>query len=239
MPRRDRLLDLIADIRVFRPCGPSDDPDEQIAVAIAFRHLLVQFKRLAAPLLPPRDQALLNEVTVDVHNLYTVYDAHAEVNALLPDVEAALEAGDSAGFALGSASWIVDRGLLVRLESVKPRMLDASVLVRLCEEVNSCWAGGNVVGTVLLMRAVLNYVPPVFGCETFAQVVASRGKSLKDSFTHLEDGLRKIADFYTHRRMGPADYYPSTAQVEPFKPQFELLLQDVLGQVATSEARAE
>ncbi|MGZ5374790.1 MAG: hypothetical protein ACXWDK_11040 [Aeromicrobium sp.] len=81
------------------------------------------------------------------------------------------------------------------------------------------------------MRAVLNYVPPLFGQKTFPQVVANIGRSLKDNFDHLENGLRKIADFHTHRRIGPAESYPSNAQVEPFKPQFELLLQQVVARV--------
>jgi hypothetical protein len=77
------------------------------------------------------------------------------------------------------------------------------------------------------MRTVLNHVPPVFGHETFGQLVANSGKSLKDSFDHLENGLRKIADFHTHRRIAAVESYPSAVQVEPFKPQFELLLQQV------------
>ena len=58
-------------------------------------------------------------------------------------------------------------------------------------------------------------------------MLASAGKSLKDSFDHLENGLRKIADFHTHRRIVAVESYPSAVQVEPFKPQFELLLQQV------------
>jgi hypothetical protein len=57
---------------------------------------------------------------------------------------------------------------------------------------------------------------------------------LKDSFIHLENGLRKIADFHTHRRIGGGDLYPSVAQVEPYKPQFELLLQQVVARVGGS-----
>jgi hypothetical protein len=85
----------------------------------------------------------------------------------------------------------------------------------------------NVLAVALLMRTVLNHVPPVFGHQTFGQVLANAGSSLKDSFDHLENGLRKIADFHTHRRIVAAESYPSAAQVEPFKPQFELLLQQV------------
>ena len=81
--------------------------------------------------------------------------------------------------------------------------------------------------TALLMRTVLNLVPPVFGHDTFSQVVANVGKSLKESFEHLENGLRTVADFHAHRKIAASESYPSVAQVEPFRPQFELLLQQV------------
>jgi hypothetical protein len=71
----------------------------------------------------------------------------------------------------------------------------------------------------------------VFGHNTFEQVVASMGKSLKESFEHLEKGLRKIADFYTHKKIGAFESYPSAVQVEPYKPLFELLLHQVESQL--------
>lgn len=98
----------------------------------------------------------------------------------------------------------------------------------MCHEINSSSRNGNLIATILLMRAVLNYLPPVFGYDTFAQVVANSGRSLRDSFDYLENGLRRVADFHTHRRVGAADLGPSRAQIEPYKPQFELLLQQVV-----------
>jgi hypothetical protein len=228
--KRDHLAELVAQARSFRFCGPSDDPDEQTAVTTGYQYLLVQLQRLSTPLLPQAESSRLNAIEIDVHDIYTVYKAHAEVDALLPDIETALEGAHEDALSLGANAWIVERGLLDQLTSLQPK-LDARVLVRICQEINSCWAHGNVIATALLMRAVLNYVPPVFGRETFSQVVANCDRTLKQSLTHLEEGLRKIADFHTHRRIGPADCPPSSAQVEPFKPQFELLLQEVVSRV--------
>src|SRR4051794_37358706 len=85
--KKDRLADTIAQMRAFRFCGPSDDPDEQTAVTTGYRHLLIQLKRLAAPLLPDSDAAHLRALDVEVNNVYSAYDAHAGVEALLPDIE--------------------------------------------------------------------------------------------------------------------------------------------------------
>jgi hypothetical protein len=97
--------------------------------------------------------------------------------------------------------YIVDPPLIARLEGLKSSTYDVGALVRMCEEINSSYAHGNVLAAALLMRTVLNHVPPVFGFDTFSQVLANVGKSLKDSFDHLENGLRKIADFHTHRKI--------------------------------------
>jgi hypothetical protein len=50
--KKELITSAIGDVRKFRFCGPSDDPDEQTAVTLGFRHLVIQLKRLAAPLLP-------------------------------------------------------------------------------------------------------------------------------------------------------------------------------------------
>ena len=219
---------MIADIRSFQFCGPSDDPDEQTAVTTGYRHLLVQLKRLSSPLLCEADALRLNAIEVEINNIYSLYEAHAEVDALIPDIEDLLQRADEHSLLLGTNAWIVESSVIDQLETAKSAKFNVAVLLQMCREINSSIAHGNVIATVLLMRAALNYVPPVFGKDSFAQVVANSSRSLKDSFDHLETGLRKVADFYTHRQMNVKDCYPSIAQVEPFKPQFELLLHEIL-----------
>lgn len=231
---KERLTELIGELREFRFCGPSDDPDEQTSVTSSYLYLLVQLKRLASRFLPDAEATRLNAIEVDINDLMTAFAAKAEVDAILHDIEAVLEGVDENSFTVASRAWIIAPELVDRIGGEDSTKVDVQFLGRMCREINSCYAHGNIVATALLMRAVLNYVPPLFGHETFPQVVANIGRSLKDSFDHLESGLRKIADFHTHRRIGPAESYPSVAQVEPFKPQFELLLQQVVSRVHTS-----
>lgn len=77
--------------RNFKFCGPSDDPDEQTAVTLGFRHLIIQFKRLAAPILPEPASSRLKAIDVDAHDLYSAFDAKSELDALIPDIESALK----------------------------------------------------------------------------------------------------------------------------------------------------
>jgi len=225
--KKEIVADLVRQAQSFRFCGPSDDPDRQMAVTSGYRYLVVQFKRLAGPMLSEEQASRLNSINVEIHDLYSAYDAKAELDALIPDIEATLEFPDYAGLSAGANVYIVESGLIARLAGKKSNAADVGTLVKICREINSSYAHGNILATVLLMRTVLNHVPPVFGHENFAQVVANAGKSLKESFQHLESGLRKVADFHAHRKIAALESYPSFAQVEPFKPQFELLLQQV------------
>ncbi len=231
--RKETIESLIQDARTFRFCGPSDDPDEITAVTSGYRHLIVQFQRLASRYLPQEFAFRLNAMTVGLNDLDSAFEAAGELQALLPEIEDAIEFIDDTKSAGNINARIVDPAIINALTEIETANSDAASLVRMCREINSSYAHGNILATVLLMRTVLNHVPPVFGFDTFVQVVANSGKSLRDSFDHLEGGLRKVADFHAHRKMAASGFYPSGAQVEPYKPQFELLLQQVIARLAS------
>ena len=90
IPKRDRLKEVVDEIRRFRSCGPSDDPDEITAVTSGYLYLLIQLQRLAAPILPNSEARRLNAIEVEIDNIYSVYEAKPEVDALLLDIETAL-----------------------------------------------------------------------------------------------------------------------------------------------------
>src|SRR5438128_1986588 len=94
--KREIITNILAQVRSFRFCGPSDDLDEQTAVTLGYPHLLIQLKRLAGPILSEDLAARLNALDVEVNNLYSAFEASAELDALLPDIEGALENLDHA-----------------------------------------------------------------------------------------------------------------------------------------------
>jgi len=89
--KKETIAALLESADAFRFCGPSDDPDEQTAVTSGYRHLVIQLQRLAGPLLSPALQARLNSINVEIDNLYSAYDAHSEITALMPDLQALLD----------------------------------------------------------------------------------------------------------------------------------------------------
>ena len=90
--KRDMIVGTIANLRKFRFCGPSDDPDEQTAVTVGYRYLVTQLQRWVAPLIGDDIAERLNALDVEVNNIYSAYDVRAELDALLPDIETAIEA---------------------------------------------------------------------------------------------------------------------------------------------------
>jgi hypothetical protein len=98
--KRELITGHLESVRRFRFCGPSDDPDEQTAVTEAYRYLVIQLKRLAGPILSQAAAAQLNAIDVEINNIYSAYEARAELDALLPDIEAALEILDDTAMPL-------------------------------------------------------------------------------------------------------------------------------------------
>ena len=92
--RKQLIAGLVKDARQFRLCGPSDDPDEVTAVTSGYYYLVIQFKRLVAPYLPEPAASRMNSIEVEINDIYSTYAAKAELDALLPDVEDALEQMD-------------------------------------------------------------------------------------------------------------------------------------------------
>ena len=89
--RTEAIRGAIADIRRYRFCGPSDDLDEITAVTLGYRHLLVQLKRLAAPILSESNASRLTSLDFEVNDLLAMFEVNAELSALLIDIEDALE----------------------------------------------------------------------------------------------------------------------------------------------------
>jgi hypothetical protein len=231
LKKKEIIAGLIADARRFRFCGPSDDPDEQTAVTAGFRHIIIQFKRLASPILAPEAAAQLNALDVEIDNLYSAYDAHSELEALLPDIESAIEHLDDDGHsptAFGSS--IVADSRLAELRAISSTELDFKKLVRLCEEINTAYRQHCYFATAMLTRGVLDHVPPVFGFKTFSEVTnnyAGGGRSFKETMHHLENAARKIGDAHLHIPMRKSETLPAAQQVN-FSSQLDVLLSEIV-----------
>lgn len=229
--RKEIIADLIEGARKFRFCGPSDDPDEQTAVTSGYRYLVTQFKRLAAPILASPFASRLNDIDVEIDNVYSAYDAKAELDALLPEIEASLERLDDDGnLQVVDGSIIVAESRLVELRLLTSEEFDFRKLVRLCEEINCAYGSQSYYATAMLVRGLLDHVPPVFGFKTFTEVAsnyAGGGKSFRQTMQHLENASRKVADAHLHMPIRESETLPTPQQVNCSQ-QLDVLLSEVV-----------
>ena len=153
-----RITDLIGQVRAFRFCGPSDDPDEQTAVCVGYRHLIIQLQRLAVRVLPQTERERLESIDVEIDNTYSVYEANAELETLLSEIEDAL-----AGVDTGQLN------MMLQGSSIHPSLKNSMLSSRHNSILHSSSGSAkksipvgawNVVATALTMRAVLNYIRP-------------------------------------------------------------------------------
>lgn len=215
--RKEIIADLIEEARRFRFCGPSDDPDEQTAVTSGYRYLVTQFKRLAAPVLTSPFVARLHAIDVEIDNLYSAYDARAELDALLPEIQTALERLDDDGdLQVLDGATVVAESRLVELRSLVQPDFDFRKLIRLCEEINAAYGLQCYYATAMLIRGLLDHVPPLFGFKTFGEVAnsyAGGGRSFKETMHHLENASRKVGDAHLHMTIRKSETLPTAQQV--------------------------
>jgi hypothetical protein len=227
--KREIVEATIDSIRKFRFCGPSDDPDEQTAVTSGFRHLTIQLQRLAGPLLSSEQAARLASIQVEIDNLYSAYDASSELDALLPDIEEALEA-EKNGLPVLFGMLPIAESRLAELRTLSDPRFDFKKLIRLCEEINISFRAGCYLATAMLTRALLDHVAPIFGTKSFAEVAnnyAGGSKSFKGTMQHLDTGARNIADGHLHGQIRKQETLPEAQQVD-FRAGLDALLAEIV-----------
>jgi hypothetical protein len=101
--------------------------------------------------------------------------------------------------------------------------------VALLHELNDCHQNRDYFAIAALVRAVIDHVPPLFGCKTFTEVASSYAgsRSFKDSMNHLEGSARKIADQHLHSRIRRAEVLPNITQVD-FSNDLDVLLAEIV-----------
>ena len=107
---------------------------------------------------------------------------------------------------------------------------DLRKLVRLLEELNTAHASGCLMTTAILVRAIKDHVPPLFGMPNFDQVAnnaASGNKSFRGSAQNLENSLKHIADSFLHVHVRKSDALPAASQVD-FRRDLDVLLGEVV-----------
>ena len=122
----------------------------------------------------------------------------------------------------------VHKNRLDELSQIVSDEFDLSKFIRICEELNSSFQNGNYLSVAMLVRALLDHVPPIFGFDTFVEVANNYGgKSLKKSLQSLQTSSRNIADAHLHTSIRNKESLPNETQVD-FRNDLDVLLAEVV-----------
>jgi hypothetical protein len=81
----------------------------------------------------------------------------------------------------------------------------------------------------MIGRTILNHIPPVFGCDTFAQVVGQSQKSFKKNMEHLMKSV-DICDSILHRQVSKKETLPTESQIN-FIQHLDVLLEEIIRKI--------
>ena len=226
-----KVADDIEKIKLER-CGPSDDPDMQYAYAATFWDMLIRFVAFAKRLNDPIVDELLEHVNDNVETGF-IFEAHYQKARIVPIIDYINDVKDNPDYGptISTNSVFVDKELLERIRKLKSERFDFSKLVKFIEELNINYKIGNYLSSLLILRAIINHIPPVFGFRTFSEYVSQSNRSIKNILQKLEDEARPIADLHTHITIRKSENVPSKNQIEPYKPSVEILLNEIVNKV--------
>jgi len=126
--------------------------------------------------------------------------------------------------------YFVDPSRISELENIHSKDFDLTKLIEYCKELNKASFENSFLAIPMLGRAILDHIPPIFGCKSFAEVAnnySSGTKSFKQSMGHLENSTRKIADSYLHVQIRSNETLPNRIQIN-FSADLDVLLAEIV-----------
>ena len=124
----------------------------------------------------------------------------------------------------------VDKARIQELKQIQSSQFDLCKLIRLCEELNESYANQNYLATAMLVRSIIDHIPPIFNASLFSQVAnnySAGTKSFKEHMQNLESLFRKISDSFLHTHIRAKEVLPNRNQVN-FSPSLDCLLSEII-----------
>jgi hypothetical protein len=121
----------------------------------------------------------------------------------------------------------IDKNTLLRLTKIENDNFDLKRLISLCNELDDNYSLENYYSCAMLLRAILDHIPPIFSKISFADVCAQYGgKSFKDIVKPLNETAKKIGDDYLHTQISKKVLAVTKTQVS-FQASLDVLLNEV------------
>jgi len=121
----------------------------------------------------------------------------------------------------------IDINTLLRLNKIESDNFDLSRLIAICNELDDNYSLENYHSCGMLLRAILDHIPPIFDKKNFDDVCAQHGgKTFKDIMRPLNETAKKIGDDYLHTQISKKVLAVTKTQVS-FQPNLDMLLNEV------------
>lgn len=116
------------------------------------------------------------------------------------------------------------------ISSITSSEFNYKKLEQLLIELNQAYNSKAYYSIAALVRIIIDHVPPIFGCSSFAEVsnnYQGGTKSFKDQMQRLEQSARKIGDQHIHTQIRKKEALPTFTQVN-FRNEIDTLLMEIV-----------
>jgi hypothetical protein len=123
----------------------------------------------------------------------------------------------------------VDVVRIEELQSINNTNFDLTRLIRLCEELNIAHKNRCYMAIAMIVRAIIDHVPPILSCTNFGVIPDNYkgSKSFKEQMRHLDQSLRNVADTHLHVQVRQKESLPTFTQVD-FRADIDALLSEII-----------
>ena len=124
----------------------------------------------------------------------------------------------------------VDEVLIQQIKSLPATRFDFKRLAELCRELNVAAAGEAHMAIAMILRSIIDHVPPALGnSRKFSEVANSYGGtvSFKKHMKRFEHQLRDVADGHLHTLIRPRESLPLFVEVD-FRSSIGELLREIV-----------
>jgi len=126
----------------------------------------------------------------------------------------------------------VNQQRITELTLLKQNKFDLSKLIQLCKELNIANSSHSYYSVGMIVRAIIDHVPPIFGYSDFNEVESNykcegNSKSFKDSMSQLNRSMKKIGDTFMHSHIRKSEILPNETQVD-CRRELDVLLGEVV-----------
>lgn len=128
-----------------------------------------------------------------------------------------------------SDSYYVATSRIEELKGIDNPNYDLTKLIQLCSEINIARNFDCRLSIAMILRAIIDHVPPIFGVNSFSEVANNykNGKSFKELMIRLDTSSRKIADSHLHNQIRKRESLPTFNQVN-FAAELDVLLAEII-----------